>query len=419
MNMKNRITVICFWGLTALILIYLAISIIPSLFRSESIRVEAARSIQYDDALTVRGIALRDEVLVTVSGTPSSVDYKVADGDRVSRGDEVAVYNSSGVSASDRVAVELIDRRIALLSESVSATSQYDLKTLDAKTKDAVSLYLDSTKENNLSVSRKTSEQVLSCMIKQDIKVNGDKEYFDQMLENCKSEKSAILNGNTSKQTVVKSPWAGYFSSRYDGYEGLTATEVLENGQPLSPKSVHTLLDSTPQPRPSNYVGKLQHFSFWNFVCTVPESEAERFVPKSSWTIRFETASHGTRDVSMTVKEVSSPENGEIAILFECTFFDDAIFSLRITDAQIILRSYSGFRVRKDAIRVSDGQSGVYVLIGAKLVFKPVSVLYIGDDSDFAVVAPAVQNSSKTLLLNDSVVIGGKNIYDGKVVNIN
>ena len=121
----------------------------------------------------------------------------------------------------------------------------------------------------------------------------------------------------------------------------------------------------------------------------------------------------------MRVVSVSNAMNGEVTVTFECTFFDAALYSLRICDAQIILRSYSGFRVRKDAIRVLDGESGVYVLSGAKLVFKPIKILFMNDDSNFAVVQPAVDKSTRTLIVNDSVVIGGKDIEDGKVVNIN
>lgn len=419
MIMKTKITTVSFWILAGLILVYLAVSIIPSLFTTESIRVEAARAIIYDDSIFVRGIALRDEVSVTASGVPASVDYKVNDGDRVSRGDSVAVYNDVSVSSADRLAVELIDRRISLLNDSLASTSQYDLKTLDARTKDAISAYLGFSGEQNLSSLRQASEQVLTSMIKQDIKARGDKDYYKQILQNCEDEKLAILSGNSAKQTVVRAPYAGYFSSRFDGYESLQSETWTKGEKTITPETVHTFLSYVPENRPDEYIGKLQHFSDWKYVCCIPEEAAERFKIGSMWTIRFEIPSHGTRNVTMTVDSLSVPTEGEVAVVFACTFFDEAIYSLRICDAQIVMKTYSGFRVRKDSIRISDNVSGVHVLSGAKLVFKPVTVLYTGEDSDFAVVAPAVQNSSSTLILNDLVVVGGKDIYDGKVVNIN
>ena len=400
-------------------MIYLAISIMPSVFTTESIQVETADPITYQDTLNVQGIALRDEILISAKGAPTSVDYKVNDGDRVSIGDTVAVYNDGSISTSDRMAVEIIDRKISLLNESISATSQYDLKTLDARTKDAITDFLNSSSEQYLSVARDSSTAVLSYLIKRNIKAEGDKSYYRQILKNCEEERSSILSGSSAKQSTVSASRAGYFSSKFDGYESITYEFWLKNAGELTPNSIQSLLNTPAEARPQNYVGKLQHFSDWRFLCTIPEEKADLFKVGSSWTLSFETAAYGKKTVSMTVAEISNSSDGKVALAFKCSFFDKAIYSLRICDAQIVLKSYSGFRVRKDSIRVSEGENGVYVLSGAKLIFKPITVLYLSDDSGFAVVAPAVKDSFRTLIMNDSVVIGGKDIYDGKVVNIN
>ena len=417
--MKNKAITVCFWSMVGIILLYLVISIVPSIFSGQNIQVEDVLSITYDDSLYVRGIAIRNEIPVTVSGTPTSVDYKVSNGDRVSIGDTVAVYSNGSVSAADRLAVENIDRQIALLDECLSATSQYDLKTLDARTKDAVSAYLNASENGSLSASKESGTNVLSYLIKRDIKANGDKDYYRQIRTNCIESRNLLLQSDNAKQSAVYASRAGFFSSAYDGYEGLTLDDLRDEESKITPETLRNAIATTPAARPENYIGKLQHFSFWNYVCTVPEAYTEHFTKGSTWTIRFTTATHGVKNVSMNVVSVSNSMDGEVAVTFECAFFDEGLYSLRICDAQIILRSYSGFRVRKDAIRVLNGESGVYVLSGAKLVFKPIKILFMNDDSSFAVVLPAVEKSTRTLIVNDAVVIGGKDIEDGKVVNIN
>ena len=419
MIMKSKAITIGFWCMVGIILIYLMFSIIPSIFSSQNIQVEEVLSITYDDSVFVRGIAIRNELPITVSGTPTSVDYKVSDGARVSIGDAVAVYSNGSVSASDRLAIENIDRQIELLNDCLSATSQYDLKTLDARTKDAVSVYLTASESNSLSDAKESSSDVLSYLIKRDIKANGNKDYYRQIRTNCNEARDLLLQSETSKQSAVYASRAGFFSSAFDGYESVGLKDLQNEEGQITPESLRNALSTAPEVRPQNYVGKLQHFSFWNYVCTVPEAYAQLFTKNSTWPIRFNTVAHGIKNVSMRVVSVSNAMNGEVTVTFECTFFDAALYSLRICDAQIILRSYSGFRVRKDAIRVLDGESGVYVLSGAKLVFKPIKILFMSDDSNFAVVQPAVDKSTRTLIVNDSVVIGGKDIEDGKVVNIN
>ena len=408
--------------MTAVVLVYLAFSIVPSIFSTQGMTVTPAEAIKHSEVLPVRGIVLRDEVLITASGNPSSIDYKVLDGDRVSIGDEVAVYSTTPISATDRLSVESIDRQIELLNESLSTTTQFDLNALETRTKEAISQYLSASSGNDLSVIRDSTTDVLSYMIKKDIKSGGDKDYYETILENCTATRESILSGN-ARQTSVYSSQAGYFTSQYDGYEHLTQEKILDAKNEITPAYVRELLSGEAQPRPADYVGKLQHFSFWNYVCVISEEDAEanNIKPdsKKPHTLRFNTATYGSFTVEMTVKQVSKSYDDSVAVVFECSFFDQAIYSLRICDAEIVLNTHDGFRVNKDSIRVSDGQSGVYVLSGEKLVFKPVQILYLSEGSNFAVVSPATQDSAKKLYLHDSVVVGGKEIEDGKVVNIN
>lgn len=413
--MKSKVSIVFFWIVVAVVFVYLAASIVPSIFSSEEITVAPAQSIVYDDVLNVTGIALRDEVLVSANGNPASIDYKVGDGDRVSIGDTVATYSTSQTEAKDRLSIEIIDRQITLLKECISATTQYDLKTFDARTKDAIENYLSASKQGDLSETLTASTQVSSCFIKRDIKVTGDKSYYQKILSNCESTRTTLLTGNTSHQTAVNASQAGYFSSQFDGYESLKASKHTSP----DPSTVHSLLECSPQSRPTNYVGKLQHFSYWTFLCTVPSDKATLFREESTWMLRFDTVAYGTQTVTMTVQSVSDPVDEEVAITFECPSFNEALYSLRISNAQIILRSYTGYKVDKDAIRVFEGETGVYVLSGAKLVFKPLTVLFRDEERDFAVVKPNTNSPARTLILNDSVVIGGKEVYDGKVVNIN
>lgn len=420
--MKSKVTSFFFWCLVALVLVYLFVSIVPSIFSTQEMNVLPAESIVYDEVLPIRGIALREEIPLTVQDEPTTVDYKVRDGSRVAKGDAVAVYRCGDVSTSDRLAVEAIDREIDLLTESLSTTTQFDLSTLEKRTKAAITDYLQVSAHGDLSQTRDAADEIVSYMIKRDIKAGGDRSYYEQILKNCEASKTSVLSGSTNQKSVSASQ-AGYFSAVYDGYEYLTASECLNGETELTPKSVASLLDSTPQARPSGYVGKLQHFSFWNFVCTLREIDVEShgITVGKNLTLRFETALYGTKTVTMTVKKLSAPADGSIAAVLESPFFDQAIYSLRICDAEILLDTHDGFRINKDSIRVVDGKNGVFVLSGATLIFKPVDILYTSQSGDFCVVVPANPDdpAAKQLLLNDSVVVGGKDIYDGKVVNIN
>ena len=69
-----------------------------------------------------------------------------------------------------------------------------------------------------------------------------------------------------------------------------------------------------------------------------------------------------------------------------------------------------------NALRVVDGQNGVYVLVGKKVTFKPVDIVYSSDT--FSIVKSNAQVTSRILTANDEVVCGGKDMFDGKVLNV-
>ena len=82
----------------------------------------------------------------------------------------------------------------------------------------------------------------------------------------------------------------------------------------------------------------------------------------------------------------------------------------------MILQSYSGFKVSSEALRVNNGETGVYVLSGQRIIFKPVEILY--STEDFSVITSKNKTGSKILKTKDEVVIGGHDLFDGKILNL-
>ena len=113
----------------------------------------------------------------------------------------------------------------------------------------------------------------------------------------------------------------------------------------------------------------------------------------------------------------------------------DELTLLRQQSAEVIRQTTTGIRVPKEALRVrertvtdEDGnesvvsETGVYCMVGMKARFKPVDVLYSGDD--FALVRSTLDTAeevSKTLeqirlRAGDEVIITAYDLYDGKVI---
>ena len=87
---------------------------------------------------------------------------------------------------------------------------------------------------------------------------------------------------------------------------------------------------------------------------------------------------------------------------------------LRQQSAEIVFTSYAGLRVPKSAVRVENGQTGVYILEGTLAKWKPITILH---DTGESYVVTLDTSSTNNLWPGDELIINAKNLYDGKVVN--
>ena len=141
------------------------------------------------------------------------------------------------------------------------------------------------------------------------------------------------------------------------------------------------------------------------------------------------------RDLSVKLTYISEAEGGRVVAVFQGDTYLSELTLLRQQSAEVIRQTTTGIRVPKAALRVrertvtdEDGnqsvvsETGVYCMVGMKARFKPVDVLYSGDD--FALVRSTLDTAeevSKTqeqirLRAGDEVIITAYDLYDGKVI---
>ncbi len=106
----------------------------------------------------------------------------------------------------------------------------------------------------------------------------------------------------------------------------------------------------------------------------------------------------------------------------------------RQQSAEVIEKTVQGIRVPKEALRaqrvsinekgkrITKDQVGIYCVVGAEARFKPVKVIYNGDD--FALVRSALEDHGAVSAVQeksrirpgDQVILSAADLYDGKVV---
>ncbi|MBO5671187.1 MAG: hypothetical protein J6S41_06520, partial [Clostridia bacterium] len=88
---------------------------------------------------------------------------------------------------------------------------------------------------------------------------------------------------------------------------------------------------------------------------------------------------------------------------------------LREVSAEIVFDTVSGYRIPKASLRISaEGKRGVYVIRGQRCVFMEVDIM-LEKDNYYVVRADLADNTG--LYLYDTLVLSGKDLYDGMVIN--
>ena len=80
----------------------------------------------------------------------------------------------------------------------------------------------------------------------------------------------------------------------------------------------------------------------------------------------------------------------------------------------IINSTYSGLKLPAKALRLQDDKPGVFVRSGMTIKFVGVNVIYRTDE--YIICEQQVSNDD-VLRLYDDVVVKGKGLYDGKIVD--
>ena len=119
--------------------------------------------------------------------------------------------------------------------------------------------------------------------------------------------------------------------------------------------------------------------------------------------------------MKMNIDSVEYSEEGdEAVVILSCDEMSEYISSARYYSANIIFNSYDGLKISKDSLRMKDEQKGVYIRMGNQIVFKKVDILY---EADGYVISKKGLPDSSYLRIYDEIVVGGKNLYDGKHIN--
>lgn len=383
-----------------------------------------AYTYQVEDTVEISGCVVREEqVLEGSSG--GLTQLRRGEGERVSTGGAVATVYADQASLDRQNEIEALNSRIDQLEYAQESMlgAEVTLK-LDSQIAQALLDCRSAAAAGRMDTAESRGRELRALVLKRDYTYSGTEDLTGQIQE-LKSQLKSLRSQAANSVKTIRSPRSGLFSALVDGYETVLTPDMLSS---LTPSALDKL---TPADIPAN-TGKLILGDSWYYVGNVSVSEAQA-LKDSGGSLHLRFTKNVDRDLEVTLVSVSAEENGRCAAVFQGNTYLQELTLLRRQSAEIILSTTEGIRVPRSALRITtqtvtekDAETdeettkevnvtGVYCVNGAKALFKPVEVLYTGDE--YAVVRSAGSTEKVKLRSGDTVIAVARDLYDGKVVS--
>jgi hypothetical protein len=169
----------------------------------------------------------------------------------------------------------------------------------------------------------------------------------------------------------------------------------------LTPEGIRALKPDTAA-LSGGVVGTLTDSYEWYFVLTLPLSEAERVKKQTRLQVYFPQMSAESLTVSV---ERAETYGDETVMVLRSGVMDAQYLTTRRQPVDVVVASYTGVKVPRQAMRQVDGVWGVYCLEGAVSRFKPVDWVY---QTDAYYLAPLSTDPNQGLHMYDQIILSGQ-----------
>ncbi len=312
-----------------------------------------ARLYMGEEPVCVSGVVIRQEVPVTapVSGSWTAL---VSDGQQVSAGQTLAAWETA----------ENESARTVRLLRAGQAVAQKPVISRRQALREAIQALSGASGQDR----RAASEDLTGLLLGQ----SGPAETGLAEAEEQLTARPAAAS--------VSAPVSGVFSAECDGLEEL-----------LTPDSPWTEWSLPLRPVNRQAVGRLITGDTWYF-----RTELET-VPEVGQTLTVRLLSGIFETAELTVEACRGSQ-----VLLSCETALAAVAGLRQLEIRILPDQEPGVELPAEAVKMNDGQAGVWCLVGDAVRFKPVTIFqYLGD----TVVAELDQTTTDALWPGDEILL--------------
>lgn len=370
------------------------------------IKTESAVYYTAIDGFKITGVIIRNETLVK-SGEKGTLHFAVKDGGRVSKNGTIAnIYENESASVNISRISE-IKNKIADIEDILSYNDieAANLEAVNTRVNKAVKEFIYSTSQDNFGNSTECSEELLSAINRRQAAL-GEETNLDVQLKSLKAELSELSQNLPTAKGKIAAASSGYFVSKADGYENVLKASDISG---ITPEFLDEI---KPEEVSKGVIGKIVSDYEWYIAAQVKVSDSLKY--KEGETLKLLTSVKSSPELKVTVKKINvSSASDNAVIIFTCNEMNNELAFMRTGPMTVVRAEYSGLKVPRKALRVVDSVRGVYVVNGMQVKFVPVNIIH---STDSYIICEKQTDNENILKLYDSVVVKGKNLYDGKII---
>lgn len=374
-------------------------------YYADPLTTTVAYTYQMEESSPANGYLVRDEEVLP-SNSNGLLRLSRSEGEEVSKGGKIAAVYQNKDALNQQTQIEELKTQIEQLQYSASSSLENSASLkLDNQISEKILSLQKAFTSDRLDSADESIVELRTLVLKRDYTyLGGD---AASKIKKLQSELTELQSSAASSVKIIKAPVSGTYSAAVDGYETVLKPKMLENLKPSDLKKVQQ------DKSVSSNVGKLILGETWYYAAIMDSADAKNLT--KGQTVKLRLTKGIDRDLTATVRSISSAEKGNVAVLFSSSQYLAKVTLLRQQSADVIRKSVSGIRVPADALRVNKkGVSGLYCVVGRVARFKPVNVIY--SSHDYALVKAASNGAKDQFRSGDEVIATAKNLYNGKVV---
>lgn len=423
MKQKSLGTKLLMALVTVAVLCYFGIQVAN--YFTDPLSTTLAYEYQVDEGFSLSGYVVRREQVLPDDNS-GLLQPQRSEGERVSAGGTVALVYADQASLDRQDEIDSLEVQLQQLQYAQEAALGSEAAVrLDAQIMQRIFAARGALAAGRLDQVEEEAGDLKSLVLRRDYTYS-DTTDLDARIQEVQTQLKTLRAQAASSVRRITAPESGLYSAEVDGYETVLTPDILAELTPSQLSAVKA------DESVSSSVGKLVLGDSWYYAAAMDAEDAQQLQEEGSLTLQFSKGV--TQALSVTISSVGPEENGRVVVAFEGRRYLPELTLLRQQRAEVVHSTVSGIRIPKEALRAqkvtvdSDGNrttediTGVYCVVGAEARFKPVQVLYTGDDfvlveSTVAVTtSPSVSMETTRLRAGDEVIISARDLYDGKVI---